>query len=377
MKLIASLTLILALAGCQPIRQIACVPSAESRMFLEDLAAGGAESELERKTAPPRRSLVTYRVEGRPGEGELYEPVDGASAGVVLVPGAAEAGREDPRMVSFARALARSGFAVLVPELANVRRFQLRPADARAVADAFVYLAGRPALAPEGRVGFAGISYAVGPAVIAALEPDVRDRVRFVLGVGPYYDLGNTITYFTTGYHREPGGAWRHQAPLDYGKWAFIAGNLDRFEHEGDRRLLKAWSERLLADPAAVDEDLASGLETPEARALHALMRNRDPEAVPGLIAQLPASVRADLEGLDLASRDLSGLKARMIIVHGYDDRLVPYTESLRLARALPADRTRLFLVNGLDHVDFERPGFLDLWGLGCAVNALLDERRR
>ena len=377
MKLIVSLALISALAGCQPIRQIACVPSAESRLFLEDLVAGEAESELERQTEAPRRRMVRYEVAGRLGEAELYEPAAGARAGIVLVPGAAEAGKDDPRMVAFAGTLARSGFAVLVPELENVRRFQLRESDARQVADAFVYMASQPALAPEGRAGLAGISYAVGPAVIAALEPDVRAHVRFVMGIGPYYDLESTITYFTTGYYREPGGAWRYQKPLDYGKWAFIAGNVDRFEHEGDRQRLKAWSERLFVDPAADDADLASQLETPEARALHALIRNPDPEAVPGLIAQLPASVLEDLKGLSLAERDLSRLEARMIIVHGYDDRLVPYTESLKLEKALPAGQTRLTLVSGLNHVDFEQPGFLDVWGMGCAVNALLDERGR
>lgn len=377
MKPLISLILTLLLAGCQPIRQIACVPSAESRLFLEDLTAGEAESELERQTEAPRRRMVTYEVAGRPGEAELYEPAAGARAGVVLVPGAAEAGKDDPRMVAFASALARSGFAVLVPELENVRRFQLRESDARQVADAFVYMASQPTLAPEGRAGFAGISYAVGPAVIAALEPDVRDHARFVMGIGPYYDLESTITYFTTGYYREPGGAWRYQKPMDYGKWAFIAGNVDRFEHEGDRELLRAWAARLFTEPASADEDLAAKLVSPEAKALYALMRNRDPEAVPGLLAQLPASVQADLEGLSLAERDLSRLEARMIIVHGYDDTLVPYTESLKLAQALPAGQARLTLVNGLNHVDFKQPGFLDVWGMGCAVNALLDERSR
>jgi len=56
--------------------------------------------------------------------------------------------------------LARARFAVLAPELPGFRALRVRPTDAREVADAFAYLAGRPDLAPGGRVGIVAFSYA-------------------------------------------------------------------------------------------------------------------------------------------------------------------------------------------------------------------------
>jgi fermentation-respiration switch protein FrsA (DUF1100 family) len=43
-------------------------------------------------------------------------------------------------------------------------------------------------------------------------------------------------------------------------------------------------------------------------------------------------------------------LRAALVLVHGRDDAVVPFTESLRLAAARPA-RTTLVLVDTLGHV--------------------------
>ena len=65
-------------------------------------------------------------------------------------------------------------------------------------------------------------------------------------------------------------------------------------------------------------------------------------------------------------------LKARLILIHGRDDRAVPYTESLRLAAAR-RERTTLVLVGVLEHVE-GGPGwqdardFLALWRVMYAI---------
>ncbi len=109
---------------------------------------------------------------------------------------------------------------MLVPELSGVRELRVRPTDAREVAAAFAWLASRPDLAPGGRAGIGAFSYAVGPAVLAALEPGIRERVRFILAVGGYHDVYRAVRFFTTGYFEEEGKGW-HVKPDDYGRLAF------------------------------------------------------------------------------------------------------------------------------------------------------------
>ena len=131
---------------------------------------------------------------------DLYQPAEGARAGMILVPGVAPTGKDDRRLVAFANTIARAGFEVLVPDLARMRALQVSAADAPLLASAAQWMAQRD---PDRPLGITAISFAGGPAVLALAEPEARGRIDFVLTVGGYYDLPAVITFFTTGAFRE------------------------------------------------------------------------------------------------------------------------------------------------------------------------------
>ncbi len=357
-----------ALVACSPPRAL------EAARVLADSAAGAGPRGLMAATPAPRRAPVAYRVAGRARSGDLYRPGgEGASAAIVLVPGVAEAGKDDRRLVAFANTLARARFDVLVPDIENLRTLEVRAADSRAIADAVAYLASIGGVAAPRRLGIAAISYAVGPALIAALETDVAERVGFVVGIGGYHDIEAVVTFFTTGYYRErPGAPWRHRATNAYGKWVFVASNVERVHDARDRTTLEAMARRKLRDLESDVSDLAQALGA-EGRAFHALLTNTDPESVPALIAALPPGVRAEMAALSPAHRDLGRLGAWLILVHGRDDDIIPFSESLALAAAVPG-RADLFVIDGIAHIDREPPplGRLQLWR---AIYRLLEER--
>ena len=181
-KLAATLLLLILLAGCAPVRHY------EAALVLQDIAAAQGASRLKQTTAAPLRQSIAYTVDGRERRGDLYLPAQlpaklpvnlptNIRAAIVAVPGAVPLGKDDPRLAAFATTLARAGFAVLAPDLAGFRELSVRPADTREIADAFSYLARRTDLAPEGRAGLFAFSYAVGPAVLATLEPADRKSV--------------------------------------------------------------------------------------------------------------------------------------------------------------------------------------------------------
>lgn len=351
-------------AACSPPRAL------EALAVLRDIAAPTAAD------AAPGAVAVRYQGAAAGRTGDLFA-LRRSRAGLVLVPGAAEAGKDDPRLRAFARSLARAGFVVLVPEIETLRRLLVRPRDAEDIADAVEYLSRR--LGPDGgaRIGIAAISYATGPAVLAALDPRVRDSVGFIVAVGGYYDIDAVVTYFTTGKFRHgPGRPWRYRRPNVHGKWVFVRSNLARVRDDADRALLAVISGRKLADPGADTTALEARLGR-EGRAIMALLANSDADAVAGLIAGLPPTIRRDMAGLDLERRDLTGLAAHLILIHGRDDAIIPYTESVALAAAAPPDGASLFLVDGLAHVDPHPTGVSDTLTLWRAVYRLLEERDR
>ena len=92
------------------------------------------------------------------------------------------------------------------------------------------------------------------------------------------------------------------------------------------------------------------------------------------LIADLPETLRAELTALNPAAQDLSELNARLIVLHGRADPIIPYTESLAMAEAIADEQVRLFVIDGLAHVEL-KPERRDLPALLSAIDALLAER--
>ncbi len=360
--------------------------SPDALLVLQDIGAGAGPSRLKAITPAPSRRPVEYEIAGRAGSGDLYLPADDSpQAGIVLVPGAVPEGKDDERLVTFATTLARARFAVLVPELSGYRELKVRATHPRELADALLYLSARQDLLHGKRVGFAAFSYAVGPAVLAALENDARTRVRFALSVGGYHDLRAAIRFFTTGYF-EANGEPRHLEPNEYSKLVFAKSIADHLRDPRDRAIIGAMVEAKLADPTADLSSLAEGLG-PEGRSAYRLMTNTDPAATPQLIDALPQDAIAAIDALTLADKDLTRLEARLILVHGKRDRLIPYSETLALGRSVAPSRARVFIINRiLGHVDlsfshafswqFYTQELPDAWRLLQAVDLLLLQRQ-
>ncbi|MDP2432492.1 MAG: alpha/beta hydrolase [Pseudomonadota bacterium] len=367
----------LLLAGCAPARHY------EAVLVLQDIAAERGASRLQQSRPAPLRQAVSYSVAGRSHHADLYlpGPLEGCAArcpraAIVVVPGAVPRAKDDPRLVAFANTLARAGFAVLAPEMPGFRSMRVRPSDAREIADAFSYLAGRPELAPGGRAGMFAFSYAVGPALLAALEDDIREQVRFVVGLGGYHDLPRAMRFFTTGWF-EHAGEWRQITPDDTGRMVLVYASLDYSEDaraESDRESFGRMVELRERDPRADLAPLAAGLSA-RGKAVYALAVNNDPARFPELLAGLPEAMRADMDRLNLARHDLKRLKARLLLVHGRNDNLIPFPESLALAAAAPEGRAEVFLIHRvLGHVDLSFSSLFS-WRFWRVIDLLLAER--
>ena len=109
MRRLLALLLLLPLSACGQLWGGACIlPSSEALLILQDLAAGEKPSRLKALTPAPTRRTIAYEVNGRNYWGDLYLPGVAPRAGLVVIPGAAREGKDDPRLVAFAMTLSRS-----------------------------------------------------------------------------------------------------------------------------------------------------------------------------------------------------------------------------------------------------------------------------
>jgi pimeloyl-ACP methyl ester carboxylesterase len=139
--------------------------------------------------------------------------------------------------------------------------------------------------------------------------------------------------------------------------------------------LLRLAARRKLADPTAATSDLRDRMSA-DARAVLDLMENDDPDKVPALLAALPDTIRAGIDALNLALHDLRSLKARLILIHGRDDPMIPFTESEALAAAAPRGNASLYVVDQIGHVEFDAVSMANAWTMWQAVDRVLAQRR-
>jgi pimeloyl-ACP methyl ester carboxylesterase len=325
--------------------------------FLVEFLTDGERPWLSRRTAPPAVEPLGESSAARDGP-DLYRPRNGAGPrpGLVLVHGLTPHGKRDARLAWTADRLARAGFAVAVPELPALAAERLRPEDAAIVRDTIVALGKHPAVRP-GPVAVIAVSVGLGPVALALGEPTLAEQVRVVLALGGYADARELVRYFTTGAYAFGGTAGR--APVDPAlAWSFLARNLDLVPDPRDRALVAR------AGPTGPPPADAG----PGALAVLALLRNREPGRVDGLLAALPPETQALLDALSPA-RHLSRTRVRLLLVHGRDDPAIPFTESLRLAAAVPG-RARLVPVELIGHVEGQAPAwrrladFVRLWSV-------------
>lgn len=282
---------------------------------------------------------------------DLYRAGAPPRGGLVLVPGLSRTGKDHPAFRNLARSLARAGFLVLAPDFPGLRAFRVSEEDVQTIVRAVETLR---AEAPR-PIGILGFSFGAGPALLAAADPSIRNRVDVVGSFGGYWDLAHVILFITTGWYEEDGD-WRQRTQQSYNRWKLLAALAPYAADPAKRARLERLVDRRLANPTGnVSVDVARlGFE---GRQLLTLVENRQRDRVADLLVSLNPRIRERLQRLSPSSA-ITQVRARLLIAHGRDDDSIPYTESVRLARAAP-NLGRLVIFDGFTHAFPSEGGWL------------------
>ena len=277
-------------------------------------------------TGTPVRHEVTYRQDTGTGLADIYRIPDGKRrAAVLLFLGANAAGRDDKDVINLGEALARGGFVVMFhwsPTMAL--QHNIDPAEIDNLVRAFQFLEKQEWVDPE-RVGIGGFCVGASFSLVAAADPRISGRVRFVNAFGPYFDARDLLLQVST------------RSRLDRG---------ERTPWQPDSLTLKVFANELietLDDPAERDllnkvyitgEQADLSTLTPAGRTVSRLISGASPEESVRLYDSLPKDFRDAMDRIS-PSKYVDELQAELLILHDRDDRLVPAAESRRLAAAM------------------------------------------
>jgi len=313
-------------------------------------------------TAMPRHKVPTRQGDV---EAQWYRPDGRVRRAALLVPGVHSMGIAEPRLTALARDLAGSGVAVMTMALPDLMGYQITARSADVIEDAVKWIAGQPELAPDGRVGMVGISFAGGLSIVAAGRPSIRDNVAYVVSFGGHGDLGRVLKYLATGEAVQAEGVVTHP-PHDYGVAVIMYAAADRVVppeqvaglRDGIRTFLLASQLTLVnMDQANATfqkaRDMVKGLPEPSATLL-TYVNDRNVKALgPILVPHL------GLEADPAASpeRAPSPPAAPVFLLHGDEDVVIPAAESVVLANYLRSKgvEVHLLLSQIITHAELDR----------------------
>lgn len=311
---------------------------------------------------------VSILREGTETPATFVRPVDAPDPlpAWIAIGGVSRMGRFHPQLVRFSEALASTGAGVLVPELPEWRRLSVSPRVTLPTVRASVqYLNGRRDVVPS-RFGVIGFSFGAAGAVLAASDDQVVEHVEGAVLFGGYCCLERTVSCMLTGEH-----AWedrRHRLDPDpYGRWIVASNYLTRvpgYEDAGDvaravGRLAAETSERRVSAWEPYHDPMISSLRdtiAPQRQPLFDLLATESTEERPDAdacreLARKLSDTCRKLEPLLDPGESLSRVCVPTQAIHGRGDRLVPFTEGVRLMDQLPAGVQRgVTVTNMINH---------------------------
>ncbi|MDP6836352.1 MAG: prolyl oligopeptidase family serine peptidase [Candidatus Marinimicrobia bacterium] len=262
----------------------------------------------------------------------IYHPATaGECAAFILYPGASPAGEEHEAVNELALALARGGFRVFLPRIPELKKVLIRQESINHIIRVYEAVSGRQDVDAT-RIAAVGMSFGGSLMVKACCDKRMIVKPAVVLSYGSFFDFEKTLEFVLTGNFSDGINDY-HLEPHEWGRVGFFHNFIQYVD--GDFDFNNVQSYLLTCAGAEEDKVLAaySDLSRKDQRFVDKILKDSDLETQK-LAQETLAKVRATIEPLSPRSF-LDRIDFPLFLMHGANDTMVPFTETVMFDRAL------------------------------------------
>lgn len=307
----------------------------KSALFIPQVLPDIPVRPLEYLTKTPIREKITFTtLDADKASADLYLPKgENSHPAVVFFMGVVPPDRDESRIVALAEGLARTGMVVMIPWLETQHQNRIVEKDIESLVDAFIYLENHPRV-KLGKIGMGGICTGASMSIVASQDLRINDRVSFVNSFAGYYDAADFIvaTAAKTRFDEVSSTRWNPDSlTQNLITTHIVDGTFDK-DQVILNRIIKTgeWTQQ-------DSDDLSSS-----GRAVLTLISGPNVDAAREAITSLNSRTTQFLENIS-PSTNIDDLKAEVLLMHDFSDKLVPPEESRRFAQAIESNGRRVY----------------------------------
>jgi dienelactone hydrolase len=323
---------------------------------------------------PIKTEETDFDSDGRQLRTRLYVPTDlRHTPAIVIVHGVHHLGYNEPRLVRFAKAMSGAGVVVSTPELPEVAGYEIKAVSVEDIAAAADDLASRMN-APC--VGVLGLSFAGGLALEAAGDPVTARHICYVVAVGAHEDMGRVMKFFGSDEAEYPDGSVVPMQSHEYGALVAIYAHPEEYFPAADVALAREAVREQLFEQIVKAKETASKM-SPAGRATMEMLLSKNHSAAKKVLLGNLEKHRAEMDAVSPAA-ELYRIHVPVLLLHGAGDNVIPPSETLWLARDIPARDVKAVLISpAISHVELGKGATLmDKWRLVRFMVKMLGEAK-
>ena len=292
-------------------------------------------------------------LQGEPTPVKIIAPQKQGKKVVILYPGASPTAEDHPKMVMLGRLLAQVGFRVYIPRIPPLKNLDISEINVQWFAHFYQWILVIEKVDPHQTI-MAGISY--GGGIMLRTLLNIKDQVslpKTFLTYGTYSDAESTMKFLLTGEISLKGKTYQI-LPHEWGLTVLFHNYLKNLDTDWDTSGLQRAIQLQIQDKSDERDRQVNKLLKFQKNIFYSIIEGNPTSEVKELAQVIIKNEQEILKRLS-PKYWAKDIQEKIFILHGSNDSMIPFTESIQLAGDLP--NSELFISYLYEHSEFSTKG--------------------
>ena len=255
------------------------------------------------------------------------------SQSIIIFPGASPYAEEHPGMIMLGNALRNAGYNVFLPRIPNLKKLLLVKENVNWFSHCYEELLKHKAV--NGKVMVVGLSYGGANLLKASMnDAMVKNAPKSILSYGTYFSIDSALNFFVSGKITYQNKTYNIK-PHEWGTIVLFYNFFKTIDTKYDKNKITNLLKYRIEDNDKKVKEFLEELNKEDKEFVTKILDGIINQEIKIIINQMLESNKKLLEYLS-PDKWAMNIQNKVFVIHGANDSMVPFTESVYLAKTIP-----------------------------------------